>query len=153
MRLAFGAVLAGIGSALSVVIVYLQILYAFEKAAWIKPQWSQSYITLQGPANKRVFVNTNMSSSVTQNWSKLNPGPTGANYVEQIQWRDAASGRLLAASDFLFPAALAATVPVGYGGLIYDLLNNGHIMALQVLPRTTSSNSTTTKSAPGGSSG
>lgn len=104
--------------------------------AWIVPQWSQSYITLEGPANKRGFVNTNMSSSVTQNWSQLNYGPKGANYVEQIQWRDAASGKLLAASDF-FPAAPAATVPVGYGGLIYDLLNNGHIMALQVLPAST----------------
>ena len=58
----------------------------------------------------------------------------------QTMWNrfsgDAASGKLLAASDF-FPAAPAATVPVGYGGLIYDLLNNGHIMALQVLPAST----------------
>ena len=35
--------------------------------AWVEPQWSQSYITLIGPSHKRVFVNTNMSSPLTQN--------------------------------------------------------------------------------------
>jgi hypothetical protein len=52
-----------------------------------------SYITLLGPADERVFVSTNMSSSVTQNWTKLVAGLEGANYVEQIQWRDADTGK------------------------------------------------------------
>jgi hypothetical protein len=127
--------------------------------AWIEDQWSQSYITLLGPADKRVFVNTNMSSDVTQNWTQLRPGPEGANYVEQIQWRDAATGELLAASDFFSPTAPAATVPVGFGGLIYNLLNTGQIMALQVLPASSpspsispsspSANSTSTQSGAG----
>ncbi len=70
--------------------------------AWVEPQWSQSYITLIGSSHDRVFVNTNMSSPVTQNSSEMIPWPDGANYVEQIQWRDAETGKLLAASDF-FP--------------------------------------------------
>ncbi len=114
--------------------------------AWVEPQWSQNYITLLGPTDKRVFVNTNMSSSVTQNATKLDSGPVGANYVEQIQWRDANTGKLLAASDFFPPSNPAGNVPVGYGGLIYNMLNNGHILTLQVLP--TSSNSTSTSPSP-----
>jgi hypothetical protein len=104
--------------------------------AWVERQWSQNYITLLGPTDKRVFVNTNMSSSVTQNATKLDSGPVGANYVEQIQWRDANTGKLPAASDFFPPSNPAGNVPVGYGGLIYNMLNNGHIVTLQVLPKT-----------------
>jgi hypothetical protein len=104
--------------------------------AWVEPQWSQSYITLIGPSHNRVFVNTNMSSPVIQNVSEMEPWPIGANYVEQIQWRDAATGKLLAASDFFPSAAAYATVPVGYGGLIYDITNIGNMIALQVLPAT-----------------
>jgi hypothetical protein len=109
--------------------------------AWVEPQWSQSYITLIGPSYGRVFVNTNMSSPVTQNVSEMKPGPIGANYKEQIQWRDAATGKLLAASDFFPSAAAYATVPVGYGGLIYDITNIGNIIALQVLPQTNATSS------------
>ncbi|HEU4446278.1 MAG TPA: hypothetical protein VFR94_16520 [Nitrososphaeraceae archaeon] len=126
--------------------------------AWVEPQWSQSYITLIGPSYNRVFVNTNMSSPLTQNVSEMMPWPDGANYVEQIQWRDAETGKLLAASDFFPSAAAYATVPVGYGGLIYDILNIGNIVALQVLPQqanttsipTPSPNSTSTTSEAGG---
>jgi hypothetical protein len=61
--------------------------------------------------------------------------------VEQIQWREAATGKLLADSDFL-PSAAYATVPVGYGGLIYDITNIGNIIALQVLPQTNTTSTT-----------
>lgn len=67
--------------------------------------------------------------------TKLNAGPKGANYTEQVQWRNAATGRLLAASKYYPPAAFAAQVPPGYGGYIYDILNNGHIVPLLVRPR------------------
>lgn len=115
--------------------------------AWVEPQWSQLYITLIGPSYARVFVNTNMSSPVTQNVSEMKPGPIGANYKEQIQWRDAETGRLLAASDFFPSAASYADVPVGYGGLIYDITNIGHIIALQVLPSQANTTTTATGAA------
>jgi hypothetical protein len=71
---------------------------------------------------------------VTQNVSEMNPCPDGANY--------AATGKLLAVSDF-FPSVTAyVTVPVGYGGLIYDLLNIGNIITLQVLPQPNNTTST-----------
>lgn len=104
--------------------------------AWVKPQWSRNYITLIGPSDGRVFVNTNISSPVTQNASELNGWSTTANYREQMQWRDANTGKLLAASDFFPPATFEGPVPVGYGGMVYDVLNIGNIVALQVLPAT-----------------
>ena len=122
--------------------------------AWVEPQWSRSYITLIGPTYDRVFVNTNISSPVTQNASELNGWSDNANYVEQMQWRDAATGKLLAASDFFPPATFEGPVPVGYGGMIYDVLNNGNVIALQVLPvsnvtSTANTTSTTTSTTAG----
>jgi hypothetical protein len=65
----------------------------------------------------------------------LKPGPRGANYTEQIQWRNAKTGKLLASSAYYTPAAFAAQVPPGYGGLIYDILQNGHIVRSSVHPK------------------
>jgi hypothetical protein len=64
----------------------------------------------------------------------MNPCPDGANY--------AAAGKLLAVSDFFSSATAYVTVPVGYGGLIYDLLNIGNIITLQVLPQPNNTTST-----------
>jgi len=121
--------------------------------AWVEPQWSRSYITLIGPSHGRVFVNTNISSPVTQNASELNGWSTTANYKEQMQWRDANTGKLLAASDFFPPATFEGPVPVGYGGMIYDVLNIGNIIALQVLQQanstsTVANNTSTVAAAP-----
>jgi hypothetical protein len=40
--------------------------------AWIEPQWSRSYVSVIGPSYTRVFINTNISSLVTQVASELN---------------------------------------------------------------------------------
>ena len=77
-----------------------------------------------------------------------NPPPA---YTEQVQWRDAATGKLLAASDYFSGMYAGAPPAPGFGGILYYMTFNGHIMALQVLPKP-SSNSTTTTS-PAGSSG
>lgn len=45
---------------------------------------------------------TPVASNVT-NPADLQAVPKGANYLEQIQWRDAETGRLLAASDYFSP--------------------------------------------------
>jgi hypothetical protein len=63
-------------------------------------------------------------------------GPKGVNYKEQIQWRDADTGKLLAASDFFNPIANQPggfLVGAGYGVLVYDGLQDGHITALKIL--------------------
>lgn len=85
--------------------------------AWSADQTTLSWMILIGPANQRVL-------DVTY----------------------AAYGKLLAASDFFSPMSAGFEVWPGYGGLICEVLNDGHIMALKVLPKSTSSNSTSATS-------
>ena len=63
-------------------------------------------------------------------------------------WRDAATGRILAQSDFFPAMSPGILITPGYGGIIYEMLYNGHIMALQVAPKLTTSNSTSTIAPP-----
>jgi hypothetical protein len=78
-------------------------------------------------------------------------------YTEQVVWRDAATGKLLAASDYFSGMSTGAPPEPDYGGLLYYMTFDGHIMALQVLPKPAGSNSrstptsTTTSPAGGGS--
>jgi hypothetical protein len=58
----------------------------------------------------------------------------GYTYTEQIVWREAAAGKILAQSDFFPAMSPGILVTPGYGGVMYELLYNGHIMALQVAP-------------------
>ena len=66
------------------------------------------------------------------------------------------SGEMLKQASYLLhsnssPRSSSATVPVGYGDLIYDILNIGNVIALQVLPApvntTSTANVTTTSGA------
>ncbi|MFL6488408.1 MAG: hypothetical protein ACJ70V_02180 [Nitrososphaera sp.] len=109
--------------------------------AWSANQSTLSWLTLIDDADQRVLVGTNISSNIT-NPLDLQSGPVGANYVEQVVWRDADTGKLLAASDYFSPMVAGFEVWPGYGGLIYEGLNEGHIMALKVLPASSPSPST-----------
>jgi hypothetical protein len=68
-------------------------------------------------------------------------------------WRDAATGKLLAASDFT-PMSSGSQVWPGYSGLSYHVLIDGHILALKVLPATNTISliNTTNKNAKVGAS-
>ena len=96
--------------------------------AWLQDQRTLGFMPLIGPADRRVLVGTN-----------INPNSTLADfedvtYTEQVLWRDAPTGKILAQSDY-FPAETQdVLLTPGYGGLLYDMLNDGHIMALQPAP-------------------
>ena len=111
--------------------------------AWSKDQKTLSWMVLIGPSDQRVLVATNILSNVTNpvDWQS---GPVGANYVEQVVWRDADTGRQLAASDYFSPMSAGFQVWAGYGGIIYEGLNDGNIMALKVLPATNATSTTST---------
>jgi hypothetical protein len=111
--------------------------------AWSVDEKTLEWMVLIGPADQRVFVGTNILTNIT-NPLDYNVGPIGANYKEQIQWRDANTGKLLAVSDYFSPMINGFQMWPGYGGLIYEGLNEGHIMALKVLPAT---NETSTAAA------
>lgn len=108
--------------------------------AWSVDEKTLNWMVLIGPAKQRVLVATNMKTNVTNPLDSF-PGPVGANYTEQIQWRDANTGKLLAASDYFSPMIFEFEMWPGYGGLIYEGLNDGHIMALKVLPTSSSASS------------
>jgi hypothetical protein len=112
--------------------------------AWSANETTVGWFGLIGPANKRVVVASNIHPNTPFSALKNNPPP---NYKEQIQWRDAATGKLLAASDYFSPMSPGFEVWPGYGGVIYEGLNDGHIMALKVLPQP--SNATSTAGATG----
>ena len=58
------------------------------------------------------------------------------NYKEQVTWRDAATGRMIAASDFFEPLTPGSLVTPGFGGRVYFPTGEGFIV-LQVVAQPT----------------
>jgi hypothetical protein len=57
-------------------------------------------------------------------------------YTEQLTWRDAATGKLLAESDFFEPPSINSLTTPGFGGRIYFLTAVGRdFYVLQVMPK------------------
>jgi len=113
-------------------------------------QRTLSFMTLIDQPDQRVLVATNINPNTTQQQLEDAAAFKGFTYTEQIIWRDAATGEILAQSDYFPAMSPGILVTPGYGGIIYDLLYNGHIMALQVAPAigapSPSANSTSTTS-------
>jgi len=86
---------------------------------------------LIGPKDKRVLVLTNMKGKIPV-MNALMDVVTG-KYTEQVTWRDAATGRMLAESDFFEPLTFNSLVVPGYGGRMYYPTNTG-FYTLQVRP-------------------
>jgi hypothetical protein len=103
-----------------------------------------SFLTLIGPTDQRVLVSTNINPNATQQQLEQAAQGTDYTYTEQIVWRDAATGKILAESDFFPAMSPGILVTPSYGGVIYEMLYNGHIMALQVAPALTTSENATT---------
>jgi hypothetical protein len=99
--------------------------------AWRANQSTLAFLSLIGPPDHRVLVGTNMHPGTTVTQMGHSPPPS---YTEQVQWRNAATGKLLAASDYFSGMSAGAPPTPGFGGLLYYMTLNGHIMALQVLP-------------------
>jgi len=61
------------------------------------------------------------------------------NYTEQVTWRNAASGKILADSDFFEPLTGNALTPPGFGGRVYYPTAAGEgCYVLPVMPKPTS---------------
>lgn len=87
---------------------------------------------LIGPKDKRVLLPSNMKRTVALE-PMMDPMFTG-NYKEQAMWRDAATGRLLAESDFFEPMTFGSLITPGFGGRVYFSTDEGFI-DMQVLPK------------------
>lgn len=87
---------------------------------------------LIGPADKRVLLLTNMKPNVKLE-SAMMMFFTG-NYTEQLTWRNAATGEILAESDFFEPLVPNSLTTPGYGGRVYFPTKKGFLV-LQPMPK------------------
>ena len=84
---------------------------------------------LYGPPNQRVLVTTKWNPDV-----KVGALASGA-YTQQVVWRDAATGKPLASSDFLPAIGFNGLVAPAYGGrFVYPAQSSGSLYFLQPMP-------------------
>jgi outer membrane protein assembly factor BamB len=98
---------------------------------WVGNYTTTALQALVGPEDQRVLVTSNINPSATL--EQINQG----NYTEQCIWQDAATGRLLAASDFFEPMMINTLPTPGFGGRFYFPTDQGFIV-FQVMPATNS---------------
>ena len=106
------------------------------KAAFVIDDITTGFQPLIGPKDKRVLLLTNMKPNVSEEPIKL--VFFTQNCKEQLTWRDAATGKIIAESDFFEPLPGNGLTPPGCGGRIYfpTEIGNGFYV-LQVLPGAT----------------
>jgi hypothetical protein len=97
--------------------------------AWSQDQRTLSFTSLVGPKDQRVLIGTDIP---VKYYKQLK------NYsTEEVVWRDAKSGKELARSSAFPKMTQGILVTPTYAGLQYFLTSDGHIIALQVAPKTT----------------
>jgi hypothetical protein len=80
---------------------------------------------------KRVLLLSNARKNVEKEPIKL--ALFTGNDKEQVTWRDAATGRIIAQSDFFDPLSIGALNTPGFGGRVYFPTGKGFIV-LQAMP-------------------
>jgi hypothetical protein len=104
------------------------------KVAFVVDATSTTFQPLIGPKDKRVLLLTNMKLNVAK--EPVKGALFTENYREQLTWRDAATGKLLAESDFFEPLSINGLTPPGFGGRIYFPTAVGKgFYVLQVRPK------------------
>jgi hypothetical protein len=94
---------------------------------------TNTFQPLIGPTDKRVLLLTNIKKNVAA--EPIKAALFTENYKEQLTWRDAATGRILAESDFFEPLTINSLTPPGFGGRVYFPTAVGKAFyVLQVLP-------------------
>ena len=92
---------------------------------------TNAFQPLIGPQDKRVLLLSNAKKNVAMEPIKL--ALFTGNYKEQVTWRDAATGRIIAESDFFEPLTPGSLVTPGFGGRIYFPTGKG-VIVMQVMP-------------------
>ena len=94
---------------------------------------------LIGPKDKRVLMLSNMQADVSIEPIKL--VFFTQNYKEQVTWRDAATGKLLAESDFFEPMPGNGLIVPTFGGRVFYPTSVGKgFYTLQVMPKAVANN-------------
>jgi hypothetical protein len=87
------------------------------KVAFVVDDVTSTFQPLIGPKDKRVLLLTNAKFNVAR--EPLMAALFTGNYTEQLTWRDAVSGKIIAESDFFGPLTLNSLTTPGFGGRIY----------------------------------
>jgi hypothetical protein len=95
---------------------------------------TNAFQPLIGPRDKRVLLLTNIKPNVEA--EPIKATLFTENYKEQVKWLDAATGRVLAESDFFEPLTINGLLTPGFGGRLYFPTSVGQAFyTLQVLPK------------------
>ncbi len=101
------------------------------KTAFVIENSTSAFQPLIGPKDKRVLLLSNFKRRVVA--EPLKVALFTGNYTEQVTWRDAANGRIIAESDFFEPMTIGSLITPGFGGRVYFLTGKGFI-TMQVVP-------------------
>jgi hypothetical protein len=96
------------------------------KTAFVVDDRTTCLVALVGPKEKRVMLTSNQHYDVPFEPMMLALG-TGL-YKEQVRWRDAATGRLIAESDLMEPMSVNTVVTPGFGGRVYYPTDGGFVV-------------------------
>ncbi len=102
------------------------------KTAWVIDDTTSGFQPLIGPKDKRVLLLSRMKKNLER--EPLLLALMTGNYKEQVTWRDAATGRIISASDFFEPLTVGSLITPGFGGRVYFPTGKGFII-LQVRRR------------------
>jgi len=108
------------------------------KTVFVIENPTSGFQPLIGPKDQRVLLLSNFKRRVTD--EPLKQAVFTGNYTEQVTWRDAATGRILAESDFFEPLTLGSLITPGFGGRVYFPTGKGFI-TMQVMPAAGTSSS------------
>jgi hypothetical protein len=101
------------------------------KTMWVVDATTSAFQPLIGPKDRRIILLSNAKRNVAQ--EPIKAAIFTGNYTEQLTWRDAATGRIIAASDFFEPLTLGSLITPGFGGRVYFPTGKGFI-TMQVKP-------------------
>ena len=101
------------------------------KTVFVVENTTSAFQPLIGPKDERVLLLSNAKKNVEAQPFKL--ALFTANYTEQVTWRDAETGRIIAESDFFEPLTLGSLITPGFGGRVYFPTGKG-VIVMQVMP-------------------
>jgi hypothetical protein len=96
------------------------------KTVFVVDDRTTCLVALVGPKDKRVMLTSNQHYDVPFEPMMLALG-TGF-YKEQVRWREAATGRLIAESGLMEPMSVNTAVTPGFGGRVYYPTDTGFVV-------------------------
>jgi hypothetical protein len=102
--------------------------------AFVVDDISDTFQPVIGPKDKRLLLLTNIRLPI-----EIEPVPLAlefSNYTEQLTWRDASTGKVIAESDFFEPLTVNSLTTPGFGGRVYFPTADGRgFYVLQAMPK------------------